>query len=447
MLECRDIDELMVDWLYQELDARRSSQVKEHVEGCARCAAEAGALDRTRAMFRDMDPVEPPAAVSAILLHEAARRAPASGAARAADDPAGGGLLDRIRAWLRPIVLHPAAAAAASVVVIAGVAGALLLRGGSELTETRSRSAASEAPAPESAAGEGAASAVTAGETTPLAPQPPADPAAAATAEAERGVAAGLPERGFAAGLIDAEQQAELRRQVEDSKDSAGDGLRERAAAEKKAPRDGKLDTGRTAARADSKPADSSKKKSKSLSVTSTRKSEPAPAAAESTLRGPVANAISGADELVDADDRYRGGALGSAAGPAGGAAPSGAPSTAGAPGGQPPMTAAELRRQQGKLAEAVAQKRCRDAAAIANDILDRNPDHYRKQVAGSREVKACDWYVSDERRRRATARSGNVGGGQNASKAGPQKARAAPERDEAAAPSQSSKPSSTSDR
>ena len=435
MLECRDIDELMMDWLYQELDPGRSSQVEEHVEGCARCAAEAGALGRTREMFRDLGPVEPPAAVSAILLHEAARRAPAAGAPRAAEDAAGGGLLDRLRAWLRPIILHPAAAAAASVVVIAGVASALLLRGGSELTDTRSGAVSSEAPAP-------------AADTAPVAPQPPADPAAAPPAEPERGLAAGLPERGFAAGLIDAEEQAELRRQVEDSKDREGAGLRERrGAAAQQAQRAEKLDSGRTAARPDSKPAERGpKKKGKALSVTSTRKSAPAPAQTESTLRGPVANAISGADELVDADDAYRGGALGSAAGPAGGSAPASVPSTRAAADGRAPMTAAELRVQQGKLRDAVAQKRCRDAAAIANDILDRNPDHYRRQVAGSREVKACDWYVSDERKRRATARSGNVGGGQNAAKAGPQKARSAPQRDEAAAPSQS-KPTSTGDQ
>ena len=44
MMQCRDIDELMVDYLYQELDAARMTELEAHMHGCARCEAEIARL-------------------------------------------------------------------------------------------------------------------------------------------------------------------------------------------------------------------------------------------------------------------------------------------------------------------------------------------------------------------------------------------------------------------
>ena len=65
MLACRDIEGLMMDWLYNELDHSHSTQFQEHLGSCAACGAELRALERTRAAFRDLQSEEPPASVSA----------------------------------------------------------------------------------------------------------------------------------------------------------------------------------------------------------------------------------------------------------------------------------------------------------------------------------------------------------------------------------------------
>jgi hypothetical protein len=173
-------------------------------------------------------------------------------------------------------------------------------------------------------------------------------------------------------------------------------------------------------------------------------------------LGGPAANAVSGADQLVlDHEMGSRAGAGGATtkrSAPRGGRSPV---TTTGAASGwadrdepaasgtltaqRAPMSAAELRASESRLARAAKSKRCQEAAAIANDIYDRNPDHYKKRVAGSKNVERCGRQVADERKRRAVARkapaadtSKNVGGGGKAT-AAPQKARAAPRPTESA--------------
>ena len=117
MMQCRDTDELVVEYLYEELDAAKTRAIEAHADGCARCHAELASLKRTRAAFSALPAVEPPASVSANLLREAARRAPVADAA---------GWLER---FFRPMAMHPAFSAAAAFVLIGGVAGVLALRG------------------------------------------------------------------------------------------------------------------------------------------------------------------------------------------------------------------------------------------------------------------------------------------------------------------------------
>ncbi len=117
MMQCRDTDELVVEYLYEELDAAKTRAIEAHADGCARCHAELASLKRTRAAFSALPAVEPPASVSANLLREAASRAPVADAA---------GWLER---FFRPMAMHPAFSAAAAFVLIGGVAGVLALRG------------------------------------------------------------------------------------------------------------------------------------------------------------------------------------------------------------------------------------------------------------------------------------------------------------------------------
>ena len=433
MLDCSKINELMMDWLYQELDESSSARVAEHVQGCARCAAEATALQRTRAAFRDLSPVEPPMSVSAILMHEAARRAPAvavAAAPRAAD--AEGGFWARVRSWFRPIMLHPAAAAVATLVLIAGVAGTLYVRHGDEMTDTQDVKT-------------GAADSETATATPP--PPPPAPsldmPVAPATT-AEQGAQAApaddesLSDRDrFAADVLGGEAQAELSREMAEHRlETAAKETAKKFSLEKKAP----------------PPARGKKMKS----------SKPA-----ADPKGPIANAVSGADPLIEseADLRARGEAPGGGASGQGRAADkqlqqkapepqapppsSTTPSTTGATRGgaidfdgkgdsggyrayrQKPMTPAELKASEGKLGAAVKKNDCVTAARIANDILDRNGDYTYKKIAG--QTKPCQMAVNAEMRSRSARRqSKNVGSGSK-NVGAPQKAKAAPQKDQAA--------------
>ena len=119
MMQCRDIDELMVDFLYQELDAARMAEFEAHVQGCARCGAEIGSLQRTREALRSLPEVEPSPALSARLLHEASKRSP-----KAAGE--GGGLFGWLGKLFQPVAAHPAWAAMASLVVVVALSTVLL---------------------------------------------------------------------------------------------------------------------------------------------------------------------------------------------------------------------------------------------------------------------------------------------------------------------------------
>jgi hypothetical protein len=145
MMQCRDIEELMVDFLYQELDEPHAKAFEEHVHGCAHCEAELSSLARTRQALRALPEAEPSPAVSARLLHEAARRAP-----KPEEERRGVG------AWLRdlfaPLARHPAwASAVASVIIVAGLASVLTLQKKSVTPgpELASRSVPAAEPAPE----------------------------------------------------------------------------------------------------------------------------------------------------------------------------------------------------------------------------------------------------------------------------------------------------------
>jgi hypothetical protein len=141
MMQCRDIDENMVDFLYQELDATKAAEFQAHVDGCARCGTEVTSLTRTRQALHALPEAEPSPAVTTRLLHEAAKRAA----------PAGGGILDFFSRLLKPVMLHPAWAAAATVLLVVGAATLLSTRAKVSPTAQRapeSSVAAAPPPAP-----------------------------------------------------------------------------------------------------------------------------------------------------------------------------------------------------------------------------------------------------------------------------------------------------------
>ncbi|MBI4510387.1 MAG: zf-HC2 domain-containing protein [Deltaproteobacteria bacterium] len=139
MMECRQIDELMMDYIYQELDEAQAAQVRSHVDECARCGSELMGMARVRAAARSLPELEPPPALSARLLHEAAKRAPRSRSERK-------GLVAWFASWLMPVARHPLAAAMASMVLVAGAAGYFAWHRGQSGTVTKDIQAVAEAP-------------------------------------------------------------------------------------------------------------------------------------------------------------------------------------------------------------------------------------------------------------------------------------------------------------
>ena len=128
MADREDIDALLIGALYGELDEADRARLDTHLASHPQDRMALDAMKSTRGLLRDAEVatamVEPPAALSALLLQEAARRAPAVRTATGS-----GGLLGFLASFLRPVMAHPALSAAATLVVIGGVAGALYLSG------------------------------------------------------------------------------------------------------------------------------------------------------------------------------------------------------------------------------------------------------------------------------------------------------------------------------
>src|SRR5262249_25203727 len=71
-VDCHLLDERLMDYLYEELDTREMDEMRAHVEGCPRCSAEVGRFRGVRRAVAQLEMADPPAAVSAKLLHQAA---------------------------------------------------------------------------------------------------------------------------------------------------------------------------------------------------------------------------------------------------------------------------------------------------------------------------------------------------------------------------------------
>src|SRR5258706_307841 len=74
-LECKNIDEKLLDFLYEELPDGEREAFQTHVSGCARCQAELDSFGRVRSAAKSLALDEPPPAASAKLLYQAAQLA------------------------------------------------------------------------------------------------------------------------------------------------------------------------------------------------------------------------------------------------------------------------------------------------------------------------------------------------------------------------------------
>ena len=111
-MDCKHVNDNLVDYIYQELDAEELARIEGHLGECEACARELQAFERTRELMQQLPQPEPSASVTESLLREAGR------AARAGAQP---GPWERVRMGLRGLVAHPAMAAAVAVVLVLGV--------------------------------------------------------------------------------------------------------------------------------------------------------------------------------------------------------------------------------------------------------------------------------------------------------------------------------------
>lgn len=93
-MDCETCNDLLMDLLYEELDEARAAEARQHLDGCASCAAAWQRVSRGRALASTLSPVTAPlpsAALLAAVEAAAKQNAPERSGAPAEPRSAGGG--------------------------------------------------------------------------------------------------------------------------------------------------------------------------------------------------------------------------------------------------------------------------------------------------------------------------------------------------------------------
>src|SRR5512140_3857999 len=148
MADRTEIDALLISALYGELTPADEARLTAHLESHPADRTALDNLTHTRATIRESRILtfqyEPPQSVSALLLQEAARRAPKPRATRE-------GAVGWFHRFTRSFMMHPAMAAAAMLVLVVGVAGTMYLRPGDQFTELAPPAATADESRPSAA--------------------------------------------------------------------------------------------------------------------------------------------------------------------------------------------------------------------------------------------------------------------------------------------------------
>ena len=420
MLERQDIDALLVGALYGELSSAEQAQLTAHLESHPADRAALDDLKSVRDRFTTSRifevQLDPPQAVSALLLQEAARRAPKQVIAS-----------DKKESWfdrfVRSFIAHPAMAAAATLVLVLGVAGTIYLKGGDQavprvnqkLEDTTVASAGEGAP-PQAAFGSAAMGVVDTGtegkaNAAPVvAAVPPANPHADGDFKKDS-VAVGLAEDKLAKAA-DPQQGYTRDRAQRDALAFADDAKREVAATHS----------------ANATPPAGKPAKNRYVEV---------PKAAPQPKELDEEQDVSGKDTVASNDRKeaaHRGaGAAGASGGGAatGAAGPRATTTATTSPGYAPAPTVAQqqapaapppppadvpasktvakpdtslawAKDQHAKIIALVKDGKCSDAVPIAATLKTRAPDYYATNVATDRSLKSCMQYVNDTSTERA---------------------------------------------
>ena len=403
MVERTDIDALLISALYGELTPVQESQLAAHLESHPADRTALADLTRTRAALHESRilrvQVDPPQAISAVLLQEAARRAP-----KVATE--GETWFQR---FLRSFMQHPAMAAAAMLVLVVGVAAAISRNGGGFAEQTVDTSAATSTP------------------SAPRGPEAREAPAAAAPVGLAEGkmddkaadAVGGAPADSFAVNLEDrapeepqANEQAGGKRKGtsatrgENQGEDQGKSLRDESSGDVARQGYGSV-RGIALNKAAPQP--------KELDAAPP---PPAPAKARAQMKEEaLADGDLASQDSTRADLGYTGGAAGRGAAPKTTAKPSAVTPTMPAPSAAPTVTTGDERRseekklaakdasvdpgvawarvQHDRLRALVQANNCAVAADVALAIADRAPAYYQQNVATDRAVKECNSYIA----------------------------------------------------
>lgn len=397
MVDRTDIDALLIGALYGELTPADEARLTAHLESHPADRTALADLTATRAAVRESRlfalQLDPPPAVSALLVREAARRAP-----RVENE----GWFQR---FVRAFTAHPAMAAAAMLVIVVGVAGTAYLRNGDQFAAPKAESVAQSERMTNSAA-------------TPVL-DPAAQPAAAPLA---------APPPAAAPAVASAPTAATT---TADTMTAAGSGYAVDLAAEKAHL------YAEGAAKKDAVAAKSSRGRNEVTGGIELRKAEPQPRDLDESKLGFAKEqraapkggkaAPAAADDADGSDDRFAGAAAPGptkpmAKAPARTVSPDPEAQAQVAQAAPPPAPAAELaepradkaldanaewaRKQHAQVVALVAANRCEDAAAAALAIYNRAPDYYNGFVASDRNIKPCVQYVTHMREKEDRARA-----------------------------------------
>jgi len=406
MADRTDIDALLIGALYGELTPADEARLAAHLESHPADRSALDSLGQTRARVRDhrllADQVEPPHAISARLLQEAARSAP-----RGSDrDREAAGWFHRLA---RTLLAHPALAAAAMFVLVVGVAGALYARHGDRFAVS-TESIGRDSPAPQ---------AETTAPPSPAAPPLPADPAppAAVVAGARAGNADLAPEPPRGASESEAEPAPTApRKPLAKAAKGGVSGIELRSPAPPTVKDLDEQATNYYAVKRDA-PAKRAPVVPAEPSADDVLKAEldSAPADAERVIDKQRISGAAPADAAPVIDNqRISGAALSKSYAQPPPAAPVQAPVTATAapaPPAEDKSTLAWAQNQHDRVRAHVRSSQCTAAADLATEIYTRAPTYYAANVANDRAMQPCQAALRAardlvDRRRGAPARS-----------------------------------------
>ena len=394
MIEGQDIDALLIGALYGELTPADEARLVAHLESHPTDRTALDDLTHARSVVRESRifqvQLEPPQAISALLLQEAARRAPKKAMREETEKESW------FHRFLHSFMSHPAMAAAAMLVLVVGVASTLYLKKGDHFAD---QSAPAGAPVAHELDRAPAAS--------PPSDQWRADKASngdSITAPTAPGAAAAGSGSAFGADLAERKggERDEAQRQL---------ALTDKLQAKAEPKVDAKPDTDGKDTRAQQATHNAPKHEGVIVQAPPTlvprempEAKTPAPAKVavddatkqESTSHGRPGNANSGA--------------AASPPPPAQATAPASSTiareRTADKPtdpaAGEASSLLAWAKDQHVRVQALVKAGKCQDAAQLALDLSARAPDYYAQYVATDRTVRPCASYINDARDKEA---------------------------------------------